>query len=244
LLIKSDSLLVAYVDGELDATTARKVEALLSSDPQALQRVEIFRETAALLRAACHDRFYVGERPIRALRRSWRQRRNGWAVAASLAAVVGGFGGGAMWGSRATSAHAELIDEVAAYHAFHSRESRHLVEVAADQKEELTAWMGGHLGRAIDVPDLGAASLHSAGGRMFVVNERPVAEFMYTRDGGLPVGICISPMGGNPVPLTSEQHGAERVASWIAGGYAYVVVGEIDGPTAKNLAALVAAQEG
>ena len=70
MLIKSDSLLVAYVDGELDAATAQEVEALLASDPQALQRVEMFRETAALLRAAFDDRFYAGKRPVPALRRS------------------------------------------------------------------------------------------------------------------------------------------------------------------------------
>jgi anti-sigma factor RsiW len=241
-MIDSNFLFVAYVDGELDASTAQKVEALLASDPHALQRVEMFRETAVMLRAACDDRFYAVKRPVPARGRSWRQRRYVWAAVASLAALVAAFGGGATWGSREPSAHAELIDEVAGYHKFHSREKRHLVEVPADQIEEMTAWMGGHLGRAIDVPDLRAAGLHFVGGRMFVVNNRPVAELMYTRDRGLPVGICLTRMDGDPAPLSIEQHGAERVASWITGGYAYVVVGDIDRPTAENLAARVAAQ--
>jgi len=51
-----DRLLVAYVDGELDPDAAPDVEALLATDPHALQRVEMFRETAALLRDACGDR--------------------------------------------------------------------------------------------------------------------------------------------------------------------------------------------
>jgi anti-sigma factor RsiW len=70
LLIKRDPLLVAYVDGELDAATAQEVEALLAGDRRALQRVEMFRETAALLSAAFDDRFYVSKRPVPALRRS------------------------------------------------------------------------------------------------------------------------------------------------------------------------------
>jgi anti-sigma factor RsiW len=241
-MIDSDLLFVAYVDGELDASTTQKVKALLAIDSHALQRVEMFRETAVMLRAACDDRFYAVKRRGPTRGRSWRQRRDGWAVAASLAVLVAAFGGGVAWGSRAPSAHAELINEVASYHQFHSREKRHLVEVPADQIEEMMAWMGGHLGRAIDVPDLRAAGLHFAGGRMFVVNNRPVAELMYTRDRALPVGICLTRMDGDPAPLSIEQHGAERVASWITGGYAYVVVGDIDHPTAENLAARVAAQ--
>jgi anti-sigma factor RsiW len=242
--IDSDPLLVAYVDGELDASTAQEVEAMLASDPRARRHVEMFRETASLLRAACDERLYAVENvSLPPRRQSPRVGPRVWAVAASLLAVVAGFGGGALWGGRAPSARAELIDEVAGYHTFHSRESRHLVEVAADQEEEIKAWMGGHLGRAIDVPDLGAAGLHFAGGRMFVVNERPVAELMYTREGGRPIGVCLTRMDGDPAPLRIEQNGAERLASWITGGYAYVVVGEFDRRTAENLAALVAAQE-
>ena len=45
-MINPDPLLVAYVDGELDPEAALKVEPLMA-DPHALQRVEMFRETAA-----------------------------------------------------------------------------------------------------------------------------------------------------------------------------------------------------
>ena len=50
-MLKSDSMLVAYVDGELDPATAQKVEALLATDARASERVRVFRETAAMLRA-------------------------------------------------------------------------------------------------------------------------------------------------------------------------------------------------
>jgi anti-sigma factor RsiW len=168
--------------------------------------------------------------------------RHGWAVAASLAVIVAAFGGGATWGSRAPSARSDLIDEVAEYHQIYSREKRHLVEVPADQIEELTAWLGERVGRDIKVPDLAAAGLRFAGGRMLVINDQPVAELMYTRAQGLPIALCVSRMPGGDEPTSIEQRGPQRAASWITGGYAYLVVGEIDGSTAENLAARIAAQ--
>ena len=43
-------------------------------------------------------------------------------------------------------------------------------------------------------------------------------------------------------PLTVEQRGPELLASWIADGYAYVVVGELDDSAAQDIARRVAAQ--
>jgi anti-sigma factor RsiW len=244
-MLKSDSMLVAYVDGELDPATARKVEALLATDVQASRRVQMFRETAAMLRAACDEPLYEDKQyasvPVR--RRNWRQRSHGWAIAASIAAVVAGFGG-ALWGGRMPSARDELIAEAADYHHFHSRDTRHLVEVPADRVEELAAWMRQHLQRDIEAPDLTAAGLRFAGGRIFVVNSHPVAELMYTRDRGLPIGVCVTRMDGGASPLAIEQRGPEILASWIADGYAYVVVGELDDPAAQDIARRVAAQIG
>jgi len=50
-----ESTLIAYVDGELDAQTAREVEAKLSGDPTARKLVERLREIAALSRVAFND---------------------------------------------------------------------------------------------------------------------------------------------------------------------------------------------
>jgi anti-sigma factor RsiW len=134
-----------------------------------------------------------------------------------------------------------MIDEVAGYHQIFSRETQHLVEVPADQMEELTAWLGERVGRDVKVPHLGAAGFRFAGGQMLVINDRPVAALMYTRAEGLPIVLCVSRMPADDDPASIERRGPARVASWISGGYAYLVAGEIDGPTVTDLAALVAA---
>ncbi len=77
---------------------------------------------------------------------------------------------------------------------------------------------------------------------MLVANDHPVAQLMYTRDHGLPIGICVTQMAAETSPISVEQRGRERLASWVTGGYAYVVVGEIDDPTARDIARRVAAQ--
>jgi anti-sigma factor RsiW len=243
-MMNPDRLLVAYVDGELGPDAAPEVEALLATDPHASQRVEMFRETAVLLRDACGDRFFAGKSPFPGprRRRALRQRRHSWVIATSLAAIIVGFTGGVTWGGRTTSERAELIDEVASYHRLYSRETRHLVEVPADRVDDLTAWLGQRLNRKFEVPDLAAAGLAFAGGRMLVVNDRPVAELMYTRDHGLPIGICVTQMAADDSPISVEQRGRERLASWITSRYAYIVVGEIDDPTAQDIARRVATQ--
>ncbi|MEJ0069967.1 MAG: zf-HC2 domain-containing protein [Pseudomonadota bacterium] len=50
-----ENTLVAYVDGELDAATAREVEHALESSPAARNTVAKLRASAALVRAAFAD---------------------------------------------------------------------------------------------------------------------------------------------------------------------------------------------
>jgi anti-sigma factor RsiW len=179
--------------------------------------------------------------PIRPAVRPARRSGWGWAIAASLAAMVV-FGGGAMWGGRAPSERADLVEEIAGYHEVYSRETAHLIEVPASQAEQLTAWFGERLDREIKVPDLADAGLHFAGGRMVVVNDRPVAELMYTRAHGLPIAVCVTQIEGKPWSMDVEQHGALRVATWAKDAYAYVVVGEIGDEQARDLARRVKVQ--
>ena len=47
-----DDMLVAYVDGELDAKGIAAVDAVLAADPTAREKVAALREGAALLRKA------------------------------------------------------------------------------------------------------------------------------------------------------------------------------------------------
>lgn len=240
----SDTMLLAYVDGELDAAGVREIEQLLATDPQARRTVEMYRETAALLRAACGETVYATDTARllpSVLPRPWPRRRLVWAAAACLALGMAAGAGGTWLGTR-QSAMAALIDEIAEYHALYSRESGHLVEMPAAQAQAFVAWLDKRLHRHLEIPDLSAEGLSFAGGRMLVVNGSPVAQLMYTRAQGLPVALCISQLAGGSRPLQVERHDDLRVAAWQRDGYAYVVVGEMPASLAREIAERVRTQ--
>ena len=236
-----DLKLMAYADGELDPEQISEMEDLIEDQPALRQTVLQHRQTSALLRAACAEGYYANSTitlPPRRARSPVRQYA-GWAIAATVAGMIG-FGGGAFWKGQPTSARDSLVDEVAEYHEIYSRETKHLVEVAAAQSDELTAWLGRRIGRNIDVPDLTGMGLNFAGGRMLVVGGKPVAELMYTRDSGRPIALCISEGDGTTAsgtsPIRLDRKGALNLASWNAGHHIFVVVGEAEQTTIHEIA--------
>lgn len=241
-----ETMLSAYVDGELDADGAAEVEALLATDAQARRMVEMYRETGALLRAALAEPFFAeGAHDLLDRPRARRERAGwpiAWAIAACILACVIGFGGGTVWGSWNNAPREALIDELAEYHAVYSRETVHLVEVPAAQSEHLRTWLGHRIERRLDIPDLTVAGLHFAGGRMLVINGRPAANLIYTRDRGAPVSLCVMQSEMAADELRVERRGNLRVAIWQDGHYAYVVIGDLDAGMARGIAERAAEQ--
>src|SRR5271170_5141281 len=89
-----ENTLVAYVDGELDAATAREVERLLDGSPAARNTVAKLRSSAALVRAAFADAVHEPPPPglvelLRTAKPSRRPQRYALPVAASIALLIG-----------------------------------------------------------------------------------------------------------------------------------------------------------
>lgn len=115
-----DVMLMAYVDGEVDAATAREIEAAMAADPSVAARAQRMRDGAAITRAAFADVLHepVPDRLVAALagggtigaataaaaanvvrlepRKSRAAQHGvlGWAMAAGLAALIVGYGAG------------------------------------------------------------------------------------------------------------------------------------------------------
>jgi anti-sigma factor RsiW len=115
-----DSMLMAYADGELNAGACEQVEAWIAQVPAMQTRVESFMRSRALLQAALAAPLHEPARQqsaalIGALGAMIANERSekvvplharrsfspviGYAVAASLAAIMVGFGGGLAWQS-------------------------------------------------------------------------------------------------------------------------------------------------
>ncbi|MFO1028872.1 MAG: anti-sigma factor [Acetobacteraceae bacterium] len=249
-----DDLISAYADGELDEASATTVENYLADHPEALDRLAMHREMSALLRTA----FAVPPATAQAteprsaaaklvpvstrLRQRFRMPAYGWAIAASIAAGVIGYGTGATWPGLVGSEQSQMLAEVAEYHEVYSKETVHLVEVGADQVDHLKAWLGKRIKGPLPIPDFKQAGLTFAGARMAVLEGAPVAQLMYTRADGPPIAFCVFHHPGKPTGMVVERHGEMHVAMWDDGVHGYIVVGEADAAVIRSLASMAQRQ--
>lgn len=234
-----DSTLVAYVDGELDATQMHGVAQALERDPVAQEKVRLLRLSASLVSAVFRDPTYQAVPPtltasIMAPRDAWKTHLRRWRVALPVAASItaaallyGGYSIGLLQGQQTTDFSERLMDEVADYHVVYAREDEHQVEVPAKRQAEIEAWLGERLHRSITVPDLSKDGLSFEGARLLVVDGEPVAQLIYLppNEPHHPLGLCISFGAPGEEALTSESRNGVNLALWRRKGYTYVLVG-------------------
>jgi anti-sigma factor RsiW len=243
-----DAVLVAYVDGELDESTARRVEAAIEQNPETRQKVELLRQSASLVGAVFRQPKYQQVAPglaqtVSTPRQSrWARfrpaRRFALPVAASIVAALIGFGVG-FWRGGAESDFAErLLDEVAEYHVVFAREREHQVEITADRLDEIQSWLGERLGRKLVVPDLSDRGLTFRGARLLVVGRQPVAQLVYAFPGrhDRPLALCIAAGPSDEIQLRAHTEGELNLALWARKGFIYVLAGWIDPPVLTALA--------
>jgi anti-sigma factor RsiW len=258
-----DVMLMAYVDGEVDVATARQIEHAIGADPDIAARAKMFRESASLLRGAYSEPMHeeVPQRLVAALsplakqdnviklapRRSVRQIV-GWAMAASLAALVVG-SGGTYWyvsgnppladGMQIVSSD-RWLDHVSSFYDVYNTElkkdDRLLVDFKADDIPELANWFSARLNRPLSVPDLSAQGFHPQGGRLLIINGKPAAQFLYQSDAGELVGLAIATSGETYQPARTARRHNVNIVHWRNNGFAYAFMGTIELPRLEKLA--------
>jgi anti-sigma factor RsiW len=247
-----DNTLVAYVDGELDAATAREVERALETSPAARNTVAQLRTSAALVRAAFAEALH--EPPPAGLVAQLRATpHEGWSarqwlpIAAAIALVVGIGAGGLATRQLERTAETErstsrLVEDVADYHRVYAREQRHLVEVGSTETPHLEDWLGKRLNGQLQIPDLHAQGLTFRGGRLLTFEGRPMAELIYTPADGPAIGLCITFAMPGMSGAATEQRGDLTIRHWVDNGYIYSVVGWADDRRIQSVADAVHAQ--
>jgi anti-sigma factor RsiW len=243
-----DTILAAYVDGELTASEIAGVEKLLAQSEVARRKVREMREVNAQLKTSCSEhRFLPVPGYILALaapqmtashdtgpgQAVWKSRRRRHTLSASFLLLMIAAGSTyyhhAAWReSQETEAQSdEMLEELAEYHVVYARETEHLVEVPASRKAHIEEWLGNRLNRKLVVPDLSENGLEFAGARMLVMEGRPVAQLIYTRDGVPPAALCIASSDLVASAFTlSKLHGL-NVGHWNGVGYIYIVIGDM-----------------
>ena len=236
-----DSTLVAFVDGELDATTMREVAGLIAADSGAQEKVRRLRASAVLVQAAFADPAYqqvapnlvdMVARPASPEMAIRRPRRLALALAASaVAATLVGFAGGLTvsrtWAPAEAPFTRQLLNEVADYHVVYAEEAEPLGEIPASRSDEIAAWFGRVLRRSVQIPDLSRVGLEFQGARLLVVDGRPVAQLLYAwpHQPARPLGFCITSGEPDDATIRDAHRKGVNLAVWGGNGYTYVLVG-------------------
>jgi len=238
-----DSLLNAWLDGELPADQRDRVAAWLEAHPEEAQRVRGWAADRDALQARLEpmQNEPVPDELVRLVMRHNGSKRLRWLVAAAMAAtfVLGGAAGAALtwhaqrdadvqaasdggWPQRAALAHSVYVPEV-----------RHPVEVdianasAADQPAQeahLAAWLTKRLSVPVKLFDLRAQGFELVGGRLLpdasdAGHAAPSAQLMYQATGGKQrVTVYLrKPEPGTLAAFRYEQQGDLGLFYWVEG---------------------------
>ena len=236
-----DTLLCAWIDGELPPERRAEVEAWLREHPDDAARVRAWSADARSLRSAL-DPVLDEAVPTALTQTVWRKapvvlpdfawRR--WAAALALFVLGGAVGAGLMWRVQGNSAASPAlassggwVQRAAVAHSVYVPEVRHPVEVKA-QEEHLSRW----LTRRLDVPvklfDLREQGFELVGGRLLPDASGPSAQLMYqaiTPPGAAsaaakPERVTVylrKPDDATPAAFRYEQQGELGLFYWVEG---------------------------
>jgi anti-sigma factor RsiW len=234
----------AYVDGELAGDMRAEVEAYLKADIDAAHRVEAWRRQKEALNQAFSSISEESLPPklIAALNRRPAQSRFWLAMAAACVAflILGGVGGWYLSQDHGARLAASLADRAIVAHEVYAVEVKHPVEVGANDKEHLAAWLSKRLGQPIKIPDLSSEGYALLGGRLLAGEDRPAAQLMYEDQAKRRITIFLSanPQNGDSA-FQLEKKDNLIACYWLDGPFGFAIAGELDMPKAMHLAQVV-----
>jgi anti-sigma factor RsiW len=230
-----ESMVDAYVDGELTATESAAFEAALPGCPDCRRRLEETRAMSGFLRDLPTEpapdllRARI-ERELRAISAASRPkvgRNMRWmAMAASLIVAVSiGWVGGTFTGRTGASPGHGDDQLVATYLRMAS--SEHPVDVASTDRHTVKPWFAGRIDYSPPVHDLTSDGFPLEGGRLDVVDDRKVSVLVY-RHGQHRVALSLWPAAasGNTAPKVVEHNGF-TMAQWRHDGFEMHAVSDV-----------------
>lgn len=225
-----DWSLHAYADGEIAGQESRALDERLANDPEARAKVEAWRRQKALLKEAFDP--VLDETVPAQIKAALRQRRSfslsPTAIAAALALLV--LGGAAGWFAslqmNAPKAM-EFTDFAIEAHEIYTHESRHAVEVAANDSEHLTTWLSKRVGQKLVIPDLTARGYTFLGGRLLAAGMQPAAQLMYEDQAKRRVTVFLTAnQGGKETAYLIEEKRGVTACYWQDERLGFVIAGE------------------
>jgi anti-sigma factor RsiW len=254
--ISLDTILVAYLDGELEPEAHEKLERLLKTDASVRERLAMlsrgsrpFKRTFdAVLDSAPREKLQgqLNSLVTKSTRLNLlaRSRRWGMAIAAAILLAIGAGTVGYLVGQSSPdlfdlgNSEDAWLDAVANQVSLYSRESVASIPIEeAIQKSELS-----RLSEVLKL-DLSQARVALPGltlkrVELLQFENHPLVQLLYEGKDGI-IALCIM-----PEPDAESQREAERRADlntvyWAAGNYRFLLVGPVSPETMENIADVV-----
>jgi len=241
-----DTLLHAWLDGELLPERRAEVDAWLQDHPEDAARVRLWAADRDALRAR-FDAVLEEPVPVALAQGVWRkapqsQAASGvgwlrWAAAIAVFTLGGAAGAGLMWrlqpqpDALVRAGEPAWVHRAVVAHAVYVPEVRHPVEVKA-QEEHLSRWLTNRLDVPVKLFDLRAQGFELIGGRLLPDAAGPSAQLMYQAveakgadaksldPNTKPVRVTVylrKPDNATPAAFRYEQQGELGLFYWVEG---------------------------
>jgi anti-sigma factor RsiW len=232
-MTRDDELrLQAYLDGELGATESVEFERRLAEDSELRKGLAELRAIADRIRS--QGRYYeappgLRDRILRRVRRVEPRPRRSIFLWTSLTAA-------AACTALAAWLAPTLILEVAGWQPrveevlddhLRAQLGTHLVDVASSDRHTVKPWLSARLGFSPTVPDLSEQGFELVGGRLDVLDAKPVAVLVYKRRQHV-ISVFVWPGESMASASSTTQRRGYHMIRWAATGLSYWAVSDLN----------------
>jgi anti-sigma factor RsiW len=243
-MTRDDELrLHAYLDGELGATESVEFERRLADDAQLRQGLAELRTIGERIRGQaryheCPPR--LRDQVLARVRREQPRRRERFvwwwsslAATASLTALAAWFAPALI---QQAAGWEPRVDQVLDDH-LGAQLGAHWVDVASSDRHTVKPWLSSRLGFSPAVPDLSDQGFELIGGRVDVLDARPVATLVYQRRQHM-ISVFVWPGGAGVARGATERRGYHMIR-FAAAGFSYWIVSDLNENELRDLARLL-----
>lgn len=227
----------AYQDGELSAQEAVAFERRLDAEPELRAVLDRLGGVSGPIRATLadvpvpaglHERAMLkaGAAPQRRL--PGFSRSLDWRALA--ACLMLGFGLGGLFGGGAVflagrGSGTRIDDAILAGH-LRGLAAPEPFDIASSDRHVVKPWFNGRTTIAPSAPDLADKGFPLIGGRIDVIDGRPVPTLVYRRDKHV-ISVTTVPHRDGPLPAETHRDGS-TILAWTAGDLAYYVTSDLN----------------